>query len=216
MLAMFLKEHCSGTEIIYRGSTSQHFFSENGRYMKHAVFQQIKKRLGPGYAKNFIEGGSKSFRTGCVKPKTYPEETRDDIAASSFRDLNMTVIDVSKHSMDEIKALRAGSGFPTMSFIPFGKITQDLYDFHNMECTHFCSTPLLWQPIVHYLYKAIGTEYKKNRSQLFNPKPWKVKMAKGGDFQLPELAMKNSSIYKNQRRRLKIEHIRRRRRALLV
>ena len=216
-LAVFLKQHCSGTEIIYRGSTSQHFFSENGRFSNDAVIeQQIKQRLGPEYAKNFTDGGSKGFRTGCVKPKKRPEQTRDDIAAASFRGSNMTVIDVSKHSIDELKALREASEFPTISFIPLGKITQNLYEFHYRECTHFCSTPLLWQPIAHYLYKAIGTEYKKNCSQLFNPKPWKVKMANGGDFQLPELAMKNSSIYNNRRRRSQIRRMRRRRRRLHV
>lgn len=202
-LASFLKKYCvpRGVQLIFRGSTSQHFFSENGRFASsEAVGQQIKKRLGPEYFKNYTDGGKRPFAAGCTKQLKLPNPSRDDIAMNSFRAQNFTVIDVSKHSFKQIQHIAATSVNPVIKLIPLGKITQDLYEFHYNECTHFCSTPLIWQPIVHYLYKAIGNEYLKNCSQLYNPKPWKNIMAKGMDFQIPELAWKNSSIYKNRRR----------------
>lgn len=134
---------------------------------------------------------------GCKPRRVRPRNTRDDVAKEAFAKEDITVVDVGSVGMKDVQSTARRSNGLVVYFIPFGEITAPLYDFHYLECTHFCYSPLLWAPVSHYVYKVIGQAFgKAEASKLRDPKPWIRTFEAGPDYAINELMLEGNGVYK--------------------
>ena len=189
-----LKENCKGVRLIFRGSTSQHFLTHDGMFslMLSRVSKEINDTMGPDILNTFKKKND-LFHTGCRPQMNPPPQTRDEIARAMFIENGFELVDLGAAygSIDARDPRRQ-----VIHFIPLEDITKGLYDMHHTECTHYCSSPLLWAPISHFMYKAIGRPFTKVASSIHTPPPWIRRGSLDPTFQIKEFLSDNNGVYK--------------------
>ena len=198
VLARLLRVHCSRAVLIFRGSNTQHFFTETGVATKnrHVIAREVQREVGA------VEAHSVTFthkvrHMGCKPRRIRPRKSRDDVVMDAFRKESVTVLDLGKLGTEELNAAKRDSEGFVVYFIPFGDISAPLYDFHFLECTHFCYTPQIWAPVSHYIYKVIGESFdKKAEAPLHDPKPWTRMLMEGAGYDIDDFNHEGNLVYK--------------------
>uniref|UniRef100_A0A7S2S6T7 Uncharacterized protein n=1 Tax=Mucochytrium quahogii TaxID=96639 RepID=A0A7S2S6T7_9STRA len=163
-LSKFLKQHCmdKGIQVIFRGTTTQHFMQFGGNFaftMKRTKEYAESIGIRGGDADHMINttepmiGCTKVFYTGQSQlNRLY--NWRNRVATKVFKENGFDVIPTpwGRQSTGCVNKTALNN---TIFYVPFGEVTFDQYDKHNLECTHYCSTPQLWQPIHDAIYLAL-------------------------------------------------------------
>lgn len=152
-LVRALREHCANTTLVFRGTNTQHFHRSAGVYSAKPPADEQQWALDTW---NLTED-KYGWDVGCVAlqfSKSYAQEFdwRDRLARRLFAEGGF---DVALPPWDATHTPLRGSARPTMHFVPYGELTADLWDMHNAECTHICSSPLVAAPIWDALYLAL-------------------------------------------------------------
>ena len=194
-LAKVVKAHCVGVALVFRGSTSQHFLTRNGRFSreKSRISKEINSTIGPDIREAF-DRKNNVFQTGCRPIREQASGTRDRAAVAAFRSQDFKVVDLAR-AYGGTPSHYASSNQWVLNFIPLEKITNELYDMHDTECTHYCTSPLLWAPISHYIFKAIGRPMPKLARIPMSPPPWARFFSRDPDFQIDEFLNESNGIY---------------------
>jgi len=206
-LMAFIKQHClsRGIQVIFRGTTSQHFKTFGGSYAT-----SNKKNSKDEYEKFILNStGFNISQSTCTKMRFRDSRQmkslfswRDRLLVESAQSSNLTVYETpwGKSATGCMDTKLSSSLF----FIPFGALTASLDTMHKSECTHYCYTPELWAPVWDAIYLAVRQRSKdlchidlpskpQHPRKLQNPRLPKIKIRNTPRFQIPGLA--NSTIY---------------------
>ncbi len=165
LLAQWVDEHCvaHGVQVVFRGSGTQHFITPNGLYNTNTeAFLGVLRRDGMNESE--IEAlqqqpnWSDTFTAGCGplsqhwdKPESnYDWRNRAVVRAFAQRGFGVAMTPWGKNTTG-----CAETGRKTLFYVPFGEVTMDRHDMHVKECTHYCSSPTMWNPIADGLFLAV-------------------------------------------------------------
>ncbi len=165
-LARAVEDHCTkrGVQVVFRGTASQHFLTRDGLYDENFVSHLEVLRLdgvneSAIAAVNASRGGWRTWTAGCSRIHSFePErayEWRNHAILAAFAGRGYAV------AITPWGAPATGCAEPPLNsskilfYIPFGEVTMSRFDLHRNECTHYCSTPALWNAVADGLYLAL-------------------------------------------------------------
>ena len=170
LLQSYLDQHCQGVQIIFSGTTAQHFMTPGGLFTKNdtVVEEYVRHHYGRENATQFHDETrkSKAFNSGC-SPIVYSD------VKSQYNWRNHILLEVwSKRQV--IFPSWGGNQTPdcptsptSIYFVPMGETTLASWDMRAVECTHFCYSPLLFQP----LFDAMALSVMRCNTQLSQLSP---------------------------------------------
>jgi len=184
VLLKYLKQHCfsRGIQIIFRGTTTQHFLQYGGNFARR---MQYTKKYGEAIGLNQSEideyTGTRSSLLGCEKVR-YENQTqlntlydwRNRLATKVFQEQGFQVVP-TPWGRESTGCVDKAAVNNTIFYIPAGEVTFDQYDKHTLECTHFCSTPQFWEPLHDAIYLALRQTDPRICSQKLMPKASRFK-----------------------------------------
>jgi hypothetical protein len=166
-LARAVEDHCTNrsVQVVFRGTASQHFLTRDGLYDEDLVSHLEVLRLdgvneSAIAAVNASRKGWTTWSAGCSRIHSFePErayEWRNHAILAAFASRGYAV------AITPWGAPATGCAEPPLNnsskilfYIPFGEVTMSRFDLHRNECTHYCSTPALWNAVADGLYLAL-------------------------------------------------------------
>lgn len=155
ILVQAVEDHCTahGVQVIFRGTTSQHFLTHDGLY-KPTLDDEVL--LAQGVNKSVLESFRGKKDIGCSPIHwSNPEvnyDWRNSVVLSAFEKAGHSIA-ITPWGQRETGC--ADPAQKTLFYIPFGEVTMDRFDLHLGECTHYCSTPSLWSVVTDGIYLAV-------------------------------------------------------------
>jgi hypothetical protein len=152
-LIRVLQQNCTNTTLVFRGTNSQHFYRSGGFYSTKPADDETKWVLDTWN----LTTDKYAWDIGCTAlqfRKSYAQEFdwRDRMARRLFAAAGFEVA-LPPWAASHTPVRNASR--QTLHFVPYGEITAELWDMHNSECTHICSSPLVAAPIWDALYLAL-------------------------------------------------------------
>lgn len=204
-LSDLLVLHCSHADIIWSGSTPQHFLSKGGLYTKNnsEVSERVNELFGETASTQYdaIIIPRKFFSSGCAAIE--PGENfnwRNDVLQETFAETGVEIVPaswgVSSNSIHERNSEKR-----QMFFIPNGLALRSRFDLHSIECTHYCVYPQTFASFFEGLYQGAVFYNSQDSPIVKNKSPVSPKMIAPDNLRRddPNFQIENlntSNIYK--------------------
>jgi hypothetical protein len=140
-----LKQHAVGkiSLLAFRETSAQHFDTSIGEWPTNkgpfnCTPLDATKRLDPLFgwrSRDILDAASKS---------------------------GLTLVNVDPSGKSPMPPLQHSDKDDEVALLPFTEFTSELHDLHPGECTHYCSTPHLWNPLWRSLRLAMDRRFGFN------------------------------------------------------
>jgi len=158
--------------VIWRETTPQHFLQPGGHWKMYSKKFPPATNVRP---KDFLANVSDSlgYNKSCEDWDCQSEVTQRNMKCTKISYLDEDLernwrgkevykqfkkvfsLSVTSTLTEDSKKSEHDFSRPRVYFIPVFDLFEPLWNFHPGECTHYCYTPLIWQPVLSDIFKAV-------------------------------------------------------------